>query len=555
MDFVNKAFAQFNDLFRSMTPGVRLTAGLLLAVIVVSLVYLFQYQMSSGDEFLLDGRPFSSSEIASIESAFAQAGLKDSTVSGNRIRIPRGKKDLYLAALADNNALPADFYHYLDEASASDNPFTSSRSQELRRWNAKQKEIALIISRMRGIETATVQFDEETKGGLQKQKTKTAMVAVQTLGGELEESQLKAIRNVVASAYAGLDRQNITITDMTSGLSYGGTPGENGLSQEESVYAAHKQKYERDWQRKIADQLAMIPNVVVGVNVELTPEIQHSSQTIKLDPKPVTLSASELAKESNTTMPNPAGRPGAVPNGVGNQPVSITNTVGQESSTSETSSQIRNLPGHEQIVTQKAPLVPTKVTASIDVPASYFLRIWKERNPAEAAKPDATPDPAVIAKIETETINKIKETVRNLLPPVEQGTDPYPHITVATYVDLPGPSVQPPTTVAEVTGWLSDNWRSVAMIAVGLFSLLMLRSMLRSTAGSPAPAPSAAAASAEGASSVADAVDEDEADAAATVKRRFQTTGPNLRLELQELVKEDPDTAANILRSWIGDAA
>jgi len=556
MDFVNKAFAQTSDLFRSMTPGVRLTAGLLLAVIVVSLVYLFQYKMTGGDEFLLDGRPFSSSEIASIEAAFAQAGLNESSISGNRIRIPAGKKDLYLAALADNNALPADFYHYLDEASASDNPFTSSRSQELRRWNAKQKELALIISRMRGIESATVQFDEESKGGLQKQKHKTAMVAVQTLGGELEESQLKAIRNVVASAYAGLDRQNITITDMTSGLSYGGTPGENGLNQDESVYASHKQKYERDWQRKIADQLAMIPNVVVGVNVELTPEIQHSTQTIKLDPKPITLSANEMTKESTSTTPNPAGRPGAVPNGVGNQPVAVTPTVasGPEQTSSESSSQIRNLPGHEQTVLHKAPLVPTKVTASIDVPASYFIRIWKERNPAEAVKPDVIPDPAALAKIETETINKIKETVRNLLPPVEQGTDPYPHITVATYVDLPGPAVAAPTAVAQATGWFSDNWRSVAMVAVGLFSLLMLRSMLRSTAGSPAPVPAAqAAAESSGSSQSEDAAD--ETDAGAAVKRRFQTTGPNLRMELQELVKEDPDTAANILRSWIGDAA
>jgi flagellar M-ring protein FliF len=553
MDFVNKAFAQFNDLFRTMTPGVRLTAGLLLAVIVVSLVYLFQYKMTSGDEFLLDGRPFSSSEIASIEAAFAQASLKESTVSGNRIRIPRGKKDLYLAALADNNALPADFYHYLDEASASDNPFTSSRSQELRRWNAKQKEMALIISRMRGIESATVQFDEESKGGLQKLKHKTAMVAVQTLGGELEESQIKAIRNVVASAYAGLDRQNITITDMTSGLSYGGTPGENGMGPDESIYASHKHKYERDWQKKIADQLAMIPNVVVGVNVELTPELQHSTQTVKLDPKPITLNATETSKESNTTTPNPAGRPGAVPNGVGNQPVAISaSSSGQEQTMTESSSQIRNLPGHEQTVLHKAPLVPTKVTASIDVPASYFTRIWKERNPAETGKPAPVADAAALAKIETETINKIKETVRNLLPPVAQGTDPYPHITVATYVDLPGPAVAAPTTVAEATGWLSDNWRSVAMIAVGLVSLLMLRSMLRSSAGAHAPSPSQSAA-AETAAHEEDK--EHETDAAATVKRRFQMTGPNLRLELQELVKEDPDTAANILRSWIGDAA
>ena len=92
MDFVNKAYAQLSELFRSMTPGTRIAAALLLGVIVVSLVYLFQYQGSSGDEYLLDGRPFSGSELTAIESAFAQKGLAKSHVEGNKIRIPRGQK-------------------------------------------------------------------------------------------------------------------------------------------------------------------------------------------------------------------------------------------------------------------------------------------------------------------------------------------------------------------------------------------------------------------------------------------------------------------------------
>ena len=140
MDFVNRAYAQAAELFRSMSPAARIAAGLLLAVIVVSLVYLFQYQVTSGDEFLLDGRPFSASEMTSIEAAFAQAGLSSSIVVGNRIRIPRGQKAAYLAAMADASALPADFYKYFDDAVSSENPFASNRSLELKHSNAKMKE-------------------------------------------------------------------------------------------------------------------------------------------------------------------------------------------------------------------------------------------------------------------------------------------------------------------------------------------------------------------------------------------------------------------------------
>src|SRR5688572_5990931 len=127
MDFVNKAYAQTVELFRSMSPATRIAAGLLLAVIVVSLVCLFQFPMQGGDEFLLGGRPFSPSETTAIEAAFAQAGLGGSTLVGNQIRIPRGQKNAYLAAMADNGALPADFYKHLDDATQNDNLFASGK--------------------------------------------------------------------------------------------------------------------------------------------------------------------------------------------------------------------------------------------------------------------------------------------------------------------------------------------------------------------------------------------------------------------------------------------
>jgi flagellar M-ring protein FliF len=559
MDFVNKAYAQAYELFRSLSPGARVVAGLLLAGIVVSLVYLFQFQVSAGDEFLLGGRPFSASELTAIEAAFAKAGLSQSVIDGNRIRIPRGQKAEYLAALADSSALPADFYNYLDEATAADNPFSSTKSMEMRRWNAKQKELALIIARMRGIESATVQFDEEIKSGLTRQKHKTAMVAVQTTGGALEDGQLKAIRNVIASAYAGLDRNDITITDMTSGLSFGGAPGPGGVPEGESIYATHKTTLERFYQRKIADQLAMIPGVIVGINAELNPELEHSIRTVKLDPKPVPINSRESTKESTTTAPQVSGRPGAVANGVGNQAQSVASSTGSGGSTlTESQSDIQTVPGFEESVTDKVGLIPTIVTASIEVPASYFLEVWRQRNPPAAGATPKEPEASDLAKIETETTNRIKETVRNLLPPVAQGTNPYPHIVVSTYTDLPGQPAAEPSLAATSGTWLADNWQTLAVIGVGLISLLMLRSMIRSPATSPRPAAASTDSQHAGprlAVMETDSAESEGPEPEKVLRRRFQSSGPDLRAELQEIVKENPDAAATILRAWIGEAA
>ncbi|QDU26973.1 flagellar MS-ring protein [Anatilimnocola aggregata] len=559
MDFVNKLYAQLTDVFRSMTPGTRVAAGLLLAVIVVSLVYLFQYEVGGGDEYLLDGRAFSGAELTAIEAAFAKAGLGQSVVSGNQIRIPRGQKQRYLGAMAESDALPADFSLHMTKATDSDNPFSSTRSLEMRRSNAKQKELALIISRMRGIESATVQFDEEQQGGLSRQKKKTAMVAVQTLGSPLSEEQVKAIRNVVSSAYVGLDRQNVTITDIASHHTYGGPSSAGGFSEDDSIYASHKSKFEREWQRKIYDQLAMIPGVIVGVNVELNPELAHNTSLIKLDPKPITVQSQESSREMTATQPSIGGRPGAESNGVGgNRPIAVNAAGGGgQSQTTESRSETRNLPGHEQTLITKVPLAPAQVTASIEIPASYYVKVWKERRSVGQAP--AEPDAVSLANIENETRKRIEETVRNLLPPVAQGTNPYPHITVSTFTDLAAAPIVPPSVADNALGWLGDNWRTLAMLVIGLMSLMMMRSMLNSKAVSgPEVAGGAATAAANQHDGGADDLDDVEASNGPTTSprlKRFNPSGGNLKEELQVLVKEDPDAAANILRTWIGEAA
>src|SRR5688500_7484224 len=101
MNFLNQAYTQLADLFRSMTPAARITTGPLLVVVVVSLAYLFQLKTSGSDEYLFGGRIFSQDELGVMEAAIAQAGLNNAENVGNRIRVPRGLKHKYLAALVD----------------------------------------------------------------------------------------------------------------------------------------------------------------------------------------------------------------------------------------------------------------------------------------------------------------------------------------------------------------------------------------------------------------------------------------------------------------------
>src|ERR1700750_1470081 len=116
MDFLNKSLAQWNELFRSMTPGARVTAGLLLAVVVVSMGYLFRESAAGPDAYLFGGEALSSDQLNNVELAFAKAGLSGSQRDGNRIRVPAGQQAKYLAAVADSDALPPNFNSILEKA-------------------------------------------------------------------------------------------------------------------------------------------------------------------------------------------------------------------------------------------------------------------------------------------------------------------------------------------------------------------------------------------------------------------------------------------------------
>jgi flagellar M-ring protein FliF len=539
-----------------MTPGARITAGLLLAAIVVSLLYLFQFEGSTADELLLGGREFSSAEIALAEAAFAKANLAKSQIVGNKIKIPRGEKAAYLAALAESNALPEDFGTALTHAAAGENPFMSSKSLDLRVQAAKQKELSLIVSRMQGIEVATVTFDEVDKPGFPRRKEKSAMVAVQpSAGREVTPDQIRAIRNTVAGAYAGLDRGNVTVTDITTGRSYAGGAADGLGSADDNMYAEAKLRFERDWQAKIYDRLRMIPGVVVGVNVDLDPELVHQTSSHKIDPKPVAVQTSESTETNASTQPTNAGRPGAVPNSLVNAPAAVSADKGAQSNSERTDATQANIVGQDHITSRRAPLTPKQVQVVVDVPMSYYRKIYLERNPTPPGEQPKQIAQADLDKIEAAERKRIEETVVKLLPRAESGNDPFIPVTVTSFQDLAQAPLPVPGTVDAVTTWLGANWQTLAMILVGLFSLMMLRSMLKSSAPAPTPAPAAEATATPAAAAATNDETSDEPQTVKMPRRKFNSSGPNLRDELREIVKEDPDAAATVLRAWIGDAA
>lgn len=555
MDFLNRAYAQLTDVFRSMSAGARLTAGLLLAAVLVSLLWLFRTGVAGPDAFLMGGQRFSANELPAMEAAFAKSNLSQYEIDGNQIRVPRGQQAAYMAALADAGALPANFGDYLMQAVQDGNPFLTSAQREEMIKAARQKELTEIIRHMPGIERAAVFFDVQAKSGLKRgEKLITASVIVKPQGMQpLEESRVPMIRHLVAGALAGLPPQKVTVIDQ-NGRTYPGDDGSSpaGMSGDDPYFG--KQRQWQGWvESTVRQALAYVPDLTVSASVELEKELEHTQEMLKLDPQSVTLMSREESKTQNEQRASAnAGRPGVAAQQA-NQAASLNGPPGANNSNEElTNSETQSTVGHTRTRIINAPLTPKRVTVAIGVPDSYYRKIWQSRNPSPDGEEAKQPDPADLAKIETEESGKIREHVARLVlaPELQQAST---QVQVTTFAHLDPPEIPTLGLLDKMLAWLGNSWTTLGMLLLAAVSLLMLRSMLRSL-----PAPGATATTTLAGTnpplSVTNGDDQPESPTAPRLRRR-NLSGPSLRDELADIVREDPDAAANILRSWIGNAS
>ena len=159
------------------------------------------------------------------------------------------------------------------------------------------------------------------------------------------------------------------------------------------------------------------------------------------------------------------------------------------------------------------------------------------------------PPPAEIDKIRTEEIANIKTIVAGALPKTDGVADPTQLVTVTALEDIIPPAIPEPTMTENAGSWFAQNWSTVGLILLGLLSLLMLRSMIRS-------APSGGDFQITDLDQLATDDEDEELEGEEEARRLgFSESGVSLQDELSELVANDPETAANILKNWIGAGA
>jgi flagellar M-ring protein FliF len=192
------------------------------------------------------------------------------------------------------------------------------------------------------------------------------------------------------------------------------------------------------------------------------------------------------------------------------------------------------------------------VWASVTIPGLYVKNLWIANNSTVTTPPK----PEDLAAVKTDVVQKVENIVNTLLLlQANKGENTYKHVHVEVLDSLPVPTIEPPSMASQAMAWTNHNWSTLAMVGVAMFSLLVLRSVVNGKPSDPTAAPAAG-------SALTVQSDEAKAEAAGAAGEPEDAARPKLKLrknnsvkdDLVEIVREDPDAAADILRSWIAKA-
>lgn len=549
MGFLNHTLAQIRELFASMTPAARVTSALLLGVIVCSLGYLFQGYQNAAEEPLFGGALLQPHETQRIETALGQAGLEMLPLVQGRVMVPRGKKAVYLAAIANAGALPANF-HMLLEDSLETGIFESGKMRDQRWKAARERQLSMMISEMEGVEDAKVLYDIREPRAFGKEEITATVSVMPSPGAVLDPQRMRLIREAVARSIAGLTSDKVMVVDRSNGGQFGGAGGEVIADAYDDPYFRTKTLYEQQTRARIEQLLSNIrPNVQVQVTAELDDTLSAESRSIRPDGELAPIRESKDTEESVNRQTEDRGAVGLRAQGPGRNNVDAAVARNENTQTSERT-QTDNFVPHVEEVRKQSGLLPKHVRAAIAVPSEYLIRVWRETTPD--AKPEDRPDTAMLQNIEDQVKTKIKTAVGQLFPK-EIAEDQLSKVEVTIFQSLTPAPTPEPSVASESVVWAQQNTSSLIIAGMAVMSLLMLRSMIKSIPTNDKGVDFSLPDILPKKNDAAKASGKGGETEAGRPKLRLKR-GPSLKEDLSELVKEDPDGAAAILRTWIGNA-
>jgi flagellar biosynthesis/type III secretory pathway M-ring protein FliF/YscJ len=564
MDFLKDQGQRIREQLSGLSPSQKMLAGSLVVIMVMTLVWWSRYAGTSEMVALLE-QDFSDENLSQVTRLLNRERIPYK-LAGKRVQVPVDRQFEAIAHLGFDQLLPQDTSSGWEQIiEKMDSPWNPQSKQDEVFNHAKEAVLGQVLRALPGVRGARVVIDNKQKRSFgEGDREPTAMVQLQTR--EVEKSQKKLAEvaaNVVAGAVSGMRRSKVNV--IIDGASYDvrdkGSDDFAGGTEDVMEAIRTGERYYTEKVQNILRQ--MYPGVMVMVTVDpKTSSSQMERQEYdknKTFDKPV--ETTDRTEENTSSIRAPA-EPGAVPN-VGssagaNRPLEIGGAgggggEGTSNSVTENKSKNQVFPSMVREWIKNPAGSMNVVGASISVPRSHFVRIYKQSYP-DAAK---EPDQAALQPIIDNEMPAIQEAALGALPMSADKlkTNVFYDYVPAGRGDL---AAQPAAATSFPLAAIRSYAREIALGSLAVFSLFMVSMMVRKGSPvavalpprmerekpSPMPPPEHVAGEAMQGDQTMEAVEIDDQ----AVKTQ-QMIG-----QVQNMVRENPDGAANLVKRWLNRA-
>lgn len=547
--------------------GLNATQKLLIgSLVIVLLMALFMVVVFTGRPHMVELLPGASSDAQQHAASFLSArGVKHKVVGG-RVMIPVDQRIAALGMMGEEHALPDDtsiLFNNLSQRTPWTMSATQARQQEV---YALQNELNNVIGRFKGVRRASVIIDAPPPSGLgMAVRLPTASVTIFTSTGRpIDQNTVDAAAHLVASARAGLNVENVRVIDGSNNRQHRARSDDDAVA---STYLEHAGRVEDRTRDRLLTLLQYIQGVVVAVNAQVDVRRSDSVTTRVLEPGRGTVTAPTRETTSERTQGDAAL--GAEPGVRSNTGMDIARGGGGASRSSETrtDSELTTEFGRETTRISDPRGMPVKINATINIPRSYFVALWKRDKGAAAADPEEN-DIQELARAE---IERIRADVQPLVDASAGEGGAAGEVVVSMIPDpqwlFGGAGGAQMAGVAGAFGGGAGGESIIgnvlrrapirtialgglAVVAIGAM-LLMVRKASRSA---ELPTPEEIVGIPPALSGVSDLMGEadEEDNALAGIELTDETMKSRRLLEqVRDLVSEKPEDAANLINRWI----
>ena len=531
MDALTRTWQQLTSLFGKLSPSQRLTYVAVPVIVFAAFGVLMWQGTTSSYVPLSWGKIFTNEELRSAEQTLIEAGLDDFRTQGQRILVPASEVEKYNAALLVEGNLPTNSMSEFEKQFEKTSVFASREQLQTLKDIALRNQLGIVLRAVPDIEDASVTWARpETRRWPDRAGKVTATVSLRPRRGRtLETKVVRSIRHAVASMVPDLAPEDVIVFDQSSATAYSADRDGDPFNDE---LVRRADEYSERYRQQISEALAYIPDVIVGVHVDIENiKSQHVREQMVNSKQTVAIETGERTRTTSTTERATNGEPGAVSNVPRN--LQLNSGPTRSSSDTESDNSSRVVPSYTMTDKEFLAAMPKAVQVTVSIPEDYFRDIALARGISEGTSDaEKAAFRQQVEAIGTEEVEKARKHAKALIP----ADSPDTAVNVTSVTRLPQETVSDDLPLSMRLTELAREWGGT--IGLGLFAAWALWMLGRSLPKAPPVIETSTAFPV----AIPTAAEEDSKAPA------LQPTRHEL---LQSFVRDNPDATAAVIGRWV----